>query len=399
MSQWMSVSFLGTSSGGGPSESRNCSSLVLDINGDGSLWMVDCGEGTLRQFALQPSRPNQRTLKASRITKIFITHMHADHVMGLPTLLRNILGFPVPQMTSSTSARTPKIDIYGPAGLRMLLRTTLALTHTRSAEAYAVHELLLPTDASTPCEPVDVLHSSEIAGRDLRCDDDGFWRDVTTGRSSRGTVCLQAGPIIHRDPCIGYIFHEPSLLPIPRKLVILGDTSNAEALTPLIASTPGRVSLLVHEATDAYIPANIDSKLAAKRTTTVVKQKTEERGHSTPDAAGRCAGMWDAERLVINHIGARFPAPSRASSSSKSHRMAILHELERQATHEWRQTSSVLSSGSAKEGEALRAVAAYDYMTVQIPTSPESRVLQVDASYEAGSAAIEGANLFERERN
>ena len=40
--------------------------------------VVDCGEGTLRQFALQPSRPNQRTLKASRITKIFITHMHGE---------------------------------------------------------------------------------------------------------------------------------------------------------------------------------------------------------------------------------------------------------------------------------------------------------------------------------
>ena len=68
--------------------------------------------------------------------------------------------------------------------------------------------------------------------------------------------------------------------------MILGDTSNAEALTPLITSTPGHVSLLVYEATDAYIPANIDFKLASKRTTTVVKQKTEERGHSMPDAAG-----------------------------------------------------------------------------------------------------------------
>ena len=38
MSQWMTATFLGTSSGGGPSESRNCSSLILDIVGDRSLW-------------------------------------------------------------------------------------------------------------------------------------------------------------------------------------------------------------------------------------------------------------------------------------------------------------------------------------------------------------------------
>lgn len=40
MSQWMTATFLGTSSGGGPSESRNCSSLVLDVVGDGSLWSI-----------------------------------------------------------------------------------------------------------------------------------------------------------------------------------------------------------------------------------------------------------------------------------------------------------------------------------------------------------------------
>jgi len=40
MSQWMTATFMGTSSGGGPSESRNCSSLVLDVVGDGSLWSI-----------------------------------------------------------------------------------------------------------------------------------------------------------------------------------------------------------------------------------------------------------------------------------------------------------------------------------------------------------------------
>lgn len=110
------------------------------------------------------------------------------------------------------------------------------------------------------------------------------------------------------DPCIGYVFHEPATLPHlpqPRKVVVLGDCSSATSLTPLIASTPGRVSLLIHEATDAFIPANVDAQAARKRTPEVVKAKTEERGHSTPEQAGAVAGMWGAERLVLNHIGAR----------------------------------------------------------------------------------------------
>lgn|SRR6266702_344232 len=141
MSQWMSATFLGTSSGGGPTESRNCSSVVLDVVGDGSLWsthlspcaqnaidrltsdlrftVIDGAEGTLRQFSLQPQ--GGRSIQVAKVNKIFITHMHrksfyyvpslsphcqlhcvaADHIMGLPTLLRNILGFPHPEALSS----------------------------------------------------------------------------------------------------------------------------------------------------------------------------------------------------------------------------------------------------------------------------------------------------------
>jgi ribonuclease Z len=127
----MSVTFLGTSSGGGPSESRNCSSLVCDMLADQSLWsaesisqqlrtltflpVVDCAEGTTRQFALQPhyTKPHVRIQKVS---KIFITHMHgwgphiyreyysnspiADHIMGIVPFLRNVL-FPPPAGNSS----------------------------------------------------------------------------------------------------------------------------------------------------------------------------------------------------------------------------------------------------------------------------------------------------------
>jgi ribonuclease Z len=108
MARDMVITFLGTSSGGGPSESRNCSSLVADVLGNGSLWstlcqpvfcrslkatqhsVVDCAEGTLRQFALQPSHTSYPPLKVSRVTKIFITHMHGWHqsyCVDLKTLL------------------------------------------------------------------------------------------------------------------------------------------------------------------------------------------------------------------------------------------------------------------------------------------------------------------------
>ncbi|TFY65703.1 hypothetical protein EVG20_g5386 [Dentipellis fragilis] len=296
--------------------------------------------------------------------------------MGIPTLLRNVLGIHHPD---SPADKVLKVNIYGPAGLRSMLRTIFALTHTRTAEAYAVHELLSPGDPITPCEPPHIRHSSEAPGRDIMCDDDGFWRNIASGHSPRGEVIVQAGPILHRDPCIGYIFHEPPNgppFPEPRKIVVLGDTSSATDLTPLISSTPGRISLLVHESTDAWIPPNIDTSLAARRSPELVKQKCLEHGHSTPLQAGQCAGQWDAERLVLNHIGSRFPAPSFAEPRSKKYRTAIMREIERQATEAWNTTPSVLPP-RVEEGQIQQrqAIAASDFMSVHIPvhgTGPPS---------------------------
>ncbi|TFK89376.1 hypothetical protein K466DRAFT_30400 [Polyporus arcularius HHB13444] len=79
MSHDITVTFLGTTSGGGPSETRNCSSLVVDALGNGSLWMVDCAEGTVRQFINQPNLPGQSRAKIGRVSKIFITHMHGEY--------------------------------------------------------------------------------------------------------------------------------------------------------------------------------------------------------------------------------------------------------------------------------------------------------------------------------
>ena len=131
------------------------------------------------------------------------------------------------------------------------------------------------------------------------------------------------------DPCIGYVFSEqpqslpeshaavpgPSHLPrspgaimSPRTIVILGDTSDPSALIPLIKeNSAGTVSLLVHEATDAYIPAHIDSRgtTGRNRSHDIVRTKAIAKGHSTPGMAGAFAKLIGEGRLALNHIGAR----------------------------------------------------------------------------------------------
>ncbi|KAJ3559309.1 hypothetical protein NM688_g416 [Phlebia brevispora] len=216
MTSKMKVTFLGTTSGGGPTETRNCSSLVLDALGNGCLWMFDCAEGTIRQFAQQPGNNyDYNRLRVSRLTKIFITHMHADHTMGLITVLRNVLGIPrnfshSHDANAPSPARihkAPAVEVYGPAGIRAFVRTIFNLTHTRSDRHYCVHELLMSSETSSASCDAEALHNNEEAGRDIVADEQGFWKDLFEERMSSGgsRATVDAGPIVHRGMSLAVV--------------------------------------------------------------------------------------------------------------------------------------------------------------------------------------------------
>jgi len=94
----MKITFLGTSFAV-PTAKRNHTSVLLSYNGENIL--VDCGEGTQRQF-------RKAKLNPCKITRILITHWHGDHVLGLPGLLQ----------TLALSGYSKTLFIYGPRGIK-----------------------------------------------------------------------------------------------------------------------------------------------------------------------------------------------------------------------------------------------------------------------------------------
>ncbi|KAJ8515521.1 hypothetical protein ONZ45_g7066 [Pleurotus djamor] len=134
-------------------------------------------------------------------------------------------------------------------------------------------------------------------------------------------------------------------------------------MLPLCDST----SLLIHEATDTHMPFEVSASLS-KRSPEVVMEKTLAKGHSTPAMAGEFAKKVGAQKLVLNHISSRFPAPRYARDFQ---RISVIEEIERQATAAW-------------DTPGCAAKAAWDYMRVVVPANEEdvqavptsSRVLQ-----------------------
>ncbi|KAF9451213.1 hypothetical protein P691DRAFT_699774 [Macrolepiota fuliginosa MF-IS2] len=377
----MGVTFLGTSSGGGPTENRNCSSLLCDFFEGSDLWMVDCAEGTSRQFALQPQRPGMPRVRIPQVTKLFVTHMHPDHIMGIPTLLRNLLRAPpvdAPPARSNAIAQRktvtgnqslPIIEIYGPCGLRSFIRQNLKMTFTRCDDTYVVHELLRKGDPIVPCnappdefDPTsgsnfkdwDILHCNELPGSDFHADGQGLWYNIASRTYSRraAQISVNAGSILHREPCIGYVFEE--MTSPRRKVVILGDTYDPSSIIPL-CSDPSP-TLLVHEATDSILSPDTDNNgRLSKRSLTSVMKTTLARGHSTPVMAGEFAKRVNAQKLVLNHIGSRFPAPRINDTLGRGFAHRVLDDLEDQATKAWNTPS----------GE--EAIVALDFMRVLVP--------------------------------
>jgi ribonuclease Z len=101
MSKHIEITFLGTGDAV-PSKARNHSSILLQYSGENMLF--DCGEGTQRQFRYAELNP-------CKVNKIFITHWHGDHVLGLPGMLQ----------TLALSGYMKNLTLYGPKGTKRFM--------------------------------------------------------------------------------------------------------------------------------------------------------------------------------------------------------------------------------------------------------------------------------------
>jgi len=273
------VVFLGTAASV-PTVARALPSVVVKRKNE--VLMFDCGEGVQRQMI-------RASVGFHRKMKVFVTHMHGDHVLGLPGLLQ----------TMSLLDRQQKLDVYGPVGIKAFveaIRDTVQFVLTFPLEIHEIkdegvicqekeYEIraaqtdhVIPSLAYALIEKPRPGRFNPKKAAVLGVPEGPLWSKLQRGEK----VKTPTGRIVKPEQVVG--------APRPgRKIVYSGDTRPTESLLRL---TEG-ADLLIHEAT-------FDDELL---------DKAIEDGHSTPSQAAETAKKAKVKRLVLTHLSSRYKNP------------------------------------------------------------------------------------------
>lgn len=274
----MELVFLGTGAGV-PSRGRNVTSIALSmLNERNTIWLFDCGEATQHQIMRSP-------IKLSKLEKIFITHLHGDHIFGLPGLLSS----------RSFQGGESDLTIYGPVGITEYVETSLRLSGTRLTYKIIFNEIepgLIFEDKMFSITVDELDHGLRSFGyriveKDkpgaLNADkliDDGVEPGPIFQKIKNGeTVTLADGSVINGKDYID----EPQKGKI---ISIFGDTKATASELELALNA----DILVHEATFE----GDKEKVAG------------EYMHSTTIQAASLAKKANVKKLILTHISSRY---------------------------------------------------------------------------------------------
>jgi len=283
----LTVIFLGTS-GSVPTPKRALPAIAIQRKDE--LILFDCGEGLQRQMI-------QAGIGFHRKTKVFISHMHGDHVLGLPGFLQ----------TMSLLERERELDVYGPEGIKAFveaIKQTVQFVLTfpvnvceianegtvcREKE-YEIRakwvEHVIPSLAYALVEkPRPGRFFPEKAKR-LGVEEGPLWSKLQKGKSVR----LPNGQIVKSEEVTGPL--RPG-----RKIVYTGDTKPTRSSSKFAENA----DLLIHDAT-------FDDEML---------ERAMEDGHSTPSQAAETAKKANAKWLILTHISARYKDTSLLLEQAK----------------------------------------------------------------------------------
>jgi ribonuclease Z len=282
----MKIVFLGTS-GSWPTPRRNVSAVAVKRGPE--VILFDCGEGTQRQFMASK-------LSFMQVSRVFLSHFHGDHFLGLPGLMQSMNFF----------GREATLEVYGPSGTESLVGDLLSLGHFKVG--YPVKPRDLAPGQSVDCgeyrvtafEAVHTVpglgYALEEAPRAGRFDLEkakalGIPPGPLYSQLQAGKVVTINGRMIQPEQVLGPARRG-------RKIVYTGDSMPHEALVTMAR----HADVLIHDATS-------DAAL---------EEKANRYGHSSSRQAAMVAKEANVGLLVLTHMSPRYEDPTVLLDEAKA---------------------------------------------------------------------------------
>jgi ribonuclease Z len=264
----LSLFFAGTA-GSVPSARRGLPALLVRRGGDRIL--IDCGEGTQRQLV--------RSVGLADLTDVFITHLHADHWLGLPGMLKSF----------ELRDRERPLTVHGPPGTTALLER-LRPVYGRPRYGLTLRDLEVDEQVrrgDLEIVPFPVRHRGASFGYVLAEDERPGRFDAELAERLGVTPGPDFGRLQRGDTVAGVRPEQVIGEPRPgRRVVVTGDTAPTDAT--VVAAH--RADVLVHEATFAHEEAD----------------RAALTGHSTARQAAQVAADAEVRLLALTHLSLRY---------------------------------------------------------------------------------------------
>jgi ribonuclease Z len=272
-----------------PTPDRFSSSFILNYNH--KLFVLDCGEGAQIKMT-------EYGIRRSKIEHIFITHLHGDHIYGLPGLLTSF----------NLNGRTNPLSIYGPTGVKPYIEHMVSITGGSIAYPIIYQEIEedgvvdLGVIDGLSIKAVPLVHRIRTYGYVFT--EHHTKRNVKSEAITAYSLSIeeikmaQNGQAIRRN---GTIISPDKLTHGPkpcRSFAYCTDTKYEPKIVPHI----NEVDLLYHEAT--YLDE--------------LKEKAHERMHATAKEAAEIAVMAQAKKLIIGHYSSRYKGLTLLLDEAKS---------------------------------------------------------------------------------
>ncbi|HOG74078.1 MAG TPA: ribonuclease Z [Methanofastidiosum sp.] len=286
----MKLIFLGTSASK-PTSERNPSSIALQYN-NGEFMLFDCGEGTQRQMI--------RKVSPMKISKIFITHLHADHIIGIIGLIQSM----------KLNGRTQLLEIFVPKDTLEEMKTLFSIPYF--AADFDIHV-------------IEVF--------DEKIEFDGYW--------------IKPFPVSHGVPAIGYVFGATdsrgkfnkklceqlgikgdmfSQIEKNGKIEINGREISVEEVTGKIRKGKKVVYTGDTEKIETFPEEAYNCDVLIHDSTFISPEDKKETYHSTIKEACETGILLSAKKIVLTHISQRYETKEVNEESKKYCENAIVAE-------------------------------------------------------------------------